>query len=367
MWRLNQKSDDGAIALLVAILLGGGVLMGMAALSVDVGRLQSERRQVQNGADSASLALAKQCAATTTCDASLAVGHTGRDMANPNANDGQTRLTRICGVGPGLAACPAQTGVVLGQCPPVPAGMANWVRVNTATAQVGGGTLLPYAFAQTLTGAPDGKTVSACAQSAWGTPSSMGALPVTLSQCEWDAATAGGTAFPAQPPYPPYPPAAKETKLVLHSPTEGGGSCPTGYSGGAYFDLPGGFGWLDGGGSCQITTAVGSTVHSDTGASSSTCSDVITANVGKILYLPIYSSASKTGKTYTIAGYAAFYVTGYTLPAAHPKKVPSPIHGNWCTGSDQCIYGFFTKALVPSSGVVGTGPSFGASVLGLIG
>jgi hypothetical protein len=116
-----------------------------------------------------------------------------------------------------------------------------------------------------------------------------------------------------------------------------------------------------------VVTSVGVPAHADTGASGSTCGDVVAANVGKTLYLPVYSAANKVGKTYTIAGYAAFYVTGYNLPGVHPNKIASPLHGNWCTGSDKCIYGFFTKGLVPTSGTLGTGPDLGARVIALIG
>src|SRR5947208_3628329 len=67
---LRRGHDRGAVAGLVAVLLSTGVLLGMAALSVDVGQLYAERRQVQNGADAAALAVAVSCAASTTCTSS---------------------------------------------------------------------------------------------------------------------------------------------------------------------------------------------------------------------------------------------------------------------------------------------------------
>ena len=54
----GERRDRGAAAVLVTVLLAGGVIMGMLALSVDVGTLMLERRQLQNGADATSLALA---------------------------------------------------------------------------------------------------------------------------------------------------------------------------------------------------------------------------------------------------------------------------------------------------------------------
>ena len=59
MRRLTSHGDRGAVAPLVAILMAGGVVLGMLTLSVDVGNIMWERRQLQNGADAASLALAK--------------------------------------------------------------------------------------------------------------------------------------------------------------------------------------------------------------------------------------------------------------------------------------------------------------------
>jgi uncharacterized membrane protein len=60
------------VATVVAILLGSGVLLGTLAVVVDVGRLYVERDELQNGADSAALAMAKACADSTPECASAA-------------------------------------------------------------------------------------------------------------------------------------------------------------------------------------------------------------------------------------------------------------------------------------------------------
>jgi Flp pilus assembly protein TadG len=280
--RVCNGDDRGAVALLVAVLLSTGVLLGMAALSVDVGQLYAERRQVQNGADAAALAVAASCATSTTCTSATA------GIAGLNANDGATAVVSVCGAGrPALAACPAGSGPVLTQCAAPPAGAEGWVRVRTATGSSGGGTLLPPTFAQALAGNAGyaGTQVQACAQAAWGGEASGTSLPLTLSACEWNAATANGTAFAPPPPYPPYP--AGEVALKLHSTSERGG-CPS--SGGAYGDLPGGFGWLQGGG-CTTTVSAGGTVFADTGVSASSCADQLAALVGTLLYLPVSTTS----------------------------------------------------------------------------
>jgi len=51
------------VATVLVILLGAGVLLGIGALVIDVGQIYAEREQLQSGADSAAIALAKSCSA----------------------------------------------------------------------------------------------------------------------------------------------------------------------------------------------------------------------------------------------------------------------------------------------------------------
>lgn len=71
---LTRRSERGAVTTIVATLLGGGVLFGVLALSLDLGQLMAERAQVQNGADASSLSLMRSCATSSTqcvvCDVS---------------------------------------------------------------------------------------------------------------------------------------------------------------------------------------------------------------------------------------------------------------------------------------------------------
>lgn len=63
-WRSGQalasSTERGATSVIVVLLLVP-VLFGAAALSVDVGALMWERRQLQNGADAAVTAAAQLC------------------------------------------------------------------------------------------------------------------------------------------------------------------------------------------------------------------------------------------------------------------------------------------------------------------
>ena len=56
----NHDDDRGAVLVWVALMLV--VLLGIGALVIDVGALYAERRQLQNGADAAALAVAADCA-----------------------------------------------------------------------------------------------------------------------------------------------------------------------------------------------------------------------------------------------------------------------------------------------------------------
>jgi hypothetical protein len=235
--------------------------------------------------------------------------------------------------------------------------------VRTATATAGGGTLLPPTFARALSGNAGytGTQVQACAQAAWGAEGSGSALPLALSMCEWNAATAAGASYAPSPPYPPYPPG--EVALKLHSATDTVGGCTI--SGKA---LPGGFGWLDSGTNCQKTTIAGGVVSADPGVSASSCADQLASLVGTVLPLPVFDEASGTGAggQYRIKGFAAFYLSGYVLPGAHPTTVNPPGTVTKCKGSDKCIYGWFTQSLAPTGLSIG-GPSMGARAVALTG
>src|SRR5689334_9030817 len=115
--RLRDR-ERGAVAILIAITLGTGVLLGSSALVVDVGKLYVEREQLTSGADAAALAVAQACGAGKCNNASDGANqmHTARKYANVNAKDGHTAVTTLCGTWPGLPACPPQSKSVLGSC-----------------------------------------------------------------------------------------------------------------------------------------------------------------------------------------------------------------------------------------------------------
>ncbi len=362
MLRLVGRDDSGAVAVLVGLLIGGGVLFGLGALVVDVGQLYAERAQLQNGADAGALAVAKSCT-QGTCTPGITTSY-----ADLNSADGVSAVNLVCGSG-ALGACPASTGTMI-DCPAAPAPGTNYVDVHTSTLTSSGSTLLPPSFARTLLGNQNysGSTVHACAQAEWGPPSAASGVAVTFSACEWDQATNNGTLFAQPPPYPPntVPSASLDRVLQLHTGTSTPTGCPTEPAGA---DGPGLFGWTTDPSNNCTTPIIAGSYGGNTGTSvSQACQTVIAADRANrtLIFIPIYISLSGTGSngTYTLKGFAAFVITGYHMPGFKATDWLNP--ANDCKGSSFCINGYFTQGLIPSVGSIG-GNNLGADIIKLTG
>jgi hypothetical protein len=331
---------------LVAIVLFS--LLAVSALAVDVAALVQERRTLQNGADAGALAVAQDCA-RGSCGSYTA---TAAGYANLNADDGTSTVEQVCGTSP-LVPC--------ADPPTVPPG-ARYVRVKTMTRTPGGSDEVPFTFARVM--GFDGSTRRARATVAWGGPSALiSALPITISACEWSNYTANGTVYAPAPPYPPLPPASAERTLFFHD-TTGAAHCPQGPSGA---DLPGGFGWLKTTTDCQTPSSTTGWYDDSTGVPPPSGCDPseMAALVGKVVLVPVYDDTNGlTGSNgrYHIKGYAAFYLTGYSINGQYKQK--SIVTNNFpCAGSTRCISGFFVSGqLTTSPGTIG-GPSLGAVIV----
>lgn len=374
--RLREGRDRGTVALLVAVLIGSGVLLGCAALTIDVGNLQAERRQLQNGADAAAYSAMSQCAKGTCPTAAGLQGLTGQ-----NAADGFTYVRRVdggqavCGqvsAPATIPSCSALLGGVadLNDCPTPPSLPAQWVRVYTQTELKDGSTILPYYFAQTLTGAQSDRTQQTCASAGLvgGYPAIT--LPVTNSMCSWNAATANGTKFAPLPPYSPAPKAYSSPPGPGPVPTlpaslatyatqineqgtkadSDSSKCKSSTSG-QY--ISGGFGWLASDGTCHADiNADTGIVSSDPGGSiPSDCKNVIAGLVGTIVYIPIFteidgSGGKGSGGWFRIDGVAAFYLAGYGSPAAKPKSYDGYTSSLGCDGASySCLWGWYVAPI----------------------
>ena len=135
--------DDGAVTMLVAVLLAGGVLLGMAALTVDVGLIHAERRELQNGADAGG---AGRRAAVRRRPRRATRARAGWRPRSPTATPTTTPRAgdRPSAERPSVPGCPARPGPTLTRCRARSrAGCRDGSRSRTATETTGGQTLLP--------------------------------------------------------------------------------------------------------------------------------------------------------------------------------------------------------------------------------
>ena len=290
----DVSRDDGVILVWVALMLV--VLVGMGALVIDIGALYVERRELQNGADAAALAVAQDC---VEGDCGSGGGSTrAQQYADLNANDGVSALdpSTPCGVGPGLTAC-------TGSAPAGASGATGWVRVGTSTKTADGGDEVSFLLAPVISSLT-GKTVNASAVAAWGSLQGATTLPFTFSVCEfWNLLPAGATENAAFP----------DNTVIVYSKAGGGPNneivpaCESRSSSGG--TVEGGFGWLDpSGASCSVQLDVGDTITgpgdpgNDNLLKKAPCSETLIQ--GKTVLLPLFASVEGTGSnaTYTIVG-----------------------------------------------------------------
>jgi len=358
MMRLLGVDDRGAVGVLVGMLLGSGVLLGMAALTIDVGTLYHERAVLQNGADAGSIAVAKTCV-VATCTPGTAANY-----ADLNSKDGVSAVTMVCGHDPNgvLPNCPAPSGPAMVNCPSAPSAGTNYVDVHTATETTGGSSLLPPVFARALAGNAgyQGSTVLACARAMWGPAvQSANSLAMTLSLCAWTQAT-GGT-----------PPTFGVDVRIFVRDAPNAPTCDG-------LSQPGEFGWLNDVGGCTAEIDVEENEYaagSDPGKNlSDACQDALKSYVANKtpIYIPIFDTTTGTGNgaSYHLVGLAAFILTGYANMNPLKDDIPSPFTSADCPNgatTPSCIFGHFTQALVPVSTTIGGGTYFGATAIKLAG
>lgn len=356
----DVSRDDGVILVWVALMLV--VLVGMGALVIDLGALYVERRELQNGADAAALAVAQDC---VEGECGSGGGSTrAQQYANLNANDGASAVDPAtpCGVGPGLTACS-------GSAPGGASGATGWVRVGASTRTSDGDDEVSFLLAPIISSLT-GKTVKATAVAAWGPLQGATTLPFTFSVCEFlnlvDEVPEGED-FP-------------QKSVTVYSKAGGGPgneivpACDSrSPSGGT---VEGGFGWLDpSGGLCGVHLDVGDTITgpgnpgNDNLLKKSPCSETLIR--GRTVLLPLFGSVANTGSnaTYTIVGFTGFKIMKYRLSgSAYPSGFTCPqVPGeNGGVGNLRCFQGEFTR-YYSSVGDFGGSFDFGARVIKMVG
>lgn len=301
--RIKDSSERGAAGVVVAVMML--VLIGAGAMAVDVGQIYAERAQLQNGADSGAIAVARSCE-HSACDPSLA-----NALANSNSNDNASNAT-------------------------VDLSVPGQVTVTTSTKN-GSSSFLANMFANAINAGP--VTVGAQATAIADPPGGGSGFPLALSDSCFNLASSATTADVQKLSYKP-------------------GTTCTGPSGA---EIPGGWGWLVESSPCNATTTVGtSNMDSDPGNNPpSGCADILNGWKATILaggevkvLFPVFDTSSGTGAGgwFHIIGYATFKIWGWKLGNNHEYEFrntasdPGMTSALACNGGqDRCIIGQFVK------------------------
>jgi hypothetical protein len=257
----------------------------------------------------------------------------GKRSVQNSADAAALAAATDCGRG---AACPPSVTSYLRTGETTPGAAIN-SGAHTATVTVS--KVINFTFAPVI--GMDSGTVNRSATAQWGTIGGASTIPIIISQCEFDQALLNGT-----------------TDVILYmgdpSPHRGCTGSP-----------PGGFAWLTQSG-CSVPTTAGGQVAGSTGASSHGGESCVFPLLGKEVLIPMFSGYSGTGSnaTYTIAGYAAFKLTGYSFNgndySGLPKKCPDDT-----TRGTYCIQGDFVR-FTTQQGTPGGSTDFGAYFVNLI-
>ncbi|WP_091468969.1 pilus assembly protein TadG-related protein [Paenarthrobacter nitroguajacolicus] len=330
----TSDHERGASTVIVAGLMV--LLLGFAALAVDVGAIYAEKAQLQNGADAAALAIATDCAGGNCATSSA----TGNQFANSNANDDTSGA---------VVTFPA----------------ATTVRVVTNARDTSGQNSLSLFFAQAM--GFDTATVDAAAEASWGAPSSATTLPWTVSECVFrkylsptQLASLNSTGNFSGDPIP--------THVLLrydeNAPTVPGCAAQNGYQ-------PGGFGWLVTDSGCSTDIDLDMTVDGQTGnhfPNAAGCNAALATIMDEPALIPLFSAATGNGSNaeYTLIGFAAFQVTGYKFSGS--GAVVDPLAPS-CNGNCRGLQGYFSRFVSLEEGMQATEgtPNYGASVVMLTG
>lgn len=357
--RSRWGDDRGAVIVLVGILLAGGVLTGMLAIVIDLGRVYVERRVVQNAADASALALAQHCARATTdpsCATQAAAEVAAVQLSNQNSPDGFTKVNEVCGTTP-LKACSGSQATWTNCANTV---QPPYARVRTSTQSATGDFFLPVIFGG-LNQGPKQVNVGACAQARWGSPNSaMVVLPFVLPACPY-VPFGTGVVIEDFDPASPNTSCSLPDGTVLNPVTKGF----------AFADLPGD--------NKQCTNPVKVSVNDvlpvETsltqlcGPNISTTLDPYIAS-GESLIFPVVGGHQQTGQgqyEFTIITFRSFVLKGYKLKS---KEGGSPPPGGWdktvCNKGSQrsCLYGTFIEEV--TTGGVGGGPNLGVVAIQLV-
>ncbi|WP_299167108.1 pilus assembly protein TadG-related protein [uncultured Arthrobacter sp.] len=285
-WIAKEDDERGAVAVIVAILLV--VLLGFAALAVDVGLLYAEKAQLRNGADAAAIGIAQSCAEdildSENCSDLVDESSLAKQMADANSLDNQSNAESV--------ALDTTAGTV---------------SVRTGALETGSTpNSVSLFFAQAL--GFDEAEVSVSSNAAWGVPvGGVAPFAIAFSQCEVDAGISGDGSLQF---------------LTVHGKNS---ECTSTSSG---QEIPGGFGWLDqsSGYSCGVVidpsspwigSDPGNNVKDGCAARLGEWEDRLRANESVIELIPIFDDTKGNGGqtgAFQMHAFAAFDIRGWSFP-----------------------------------------------------
>lgn len=338
----NEK-ERGVIAPLAAILMVA--LMGFGALAVDVGAIYSEKAQLQNGADSAALAVAQACA-NSPCPADPK--GMAASFANGNALDASSNVV----------SATIDDGTV---------------DVTTATPEGAGGEHFSLYLARVL--GVNSVQIEASAQAQFGGTWAAHVVPLAFSKCEAGLSLTPGLQF-----FPIHGGDAAPSKSKKDPPV-----CPYKSSSGS--ELPGGFGWLDDANSdCSVLVNIledEGWVGSDPGGDSNgNCSTMfanwalaLAADEDVEILVPIFDDSAGTGEgaEFKILAFGAISLRGWNLaggtktPENYMEDDATVLKTSLSLGEDdRGIYGEFVRIVTLDEAAVLGGPEeYGADAVKL--
>ena len=314
------NDERGAVAVIVAVSLTA--LLGMGALVLDVGALFLERRELQNGADAAALAIAESCAlGLPACTNGASVKTAAESYANANADDGMTKVDYATLNRP-----------------------HREIEVRTSTKNADGNKVR-FGFGAMF--GMDGKRVTAEAAATWGPPGNLDVFRMTMSDCLFETLTDGSTVFDV------------EQTILFHDPVTELACTDSNNNQTA----PGNWGWLGApllsGDRCIADVTIGVNTGS-TGNNPECTAAQLDALIGEEFGIPVFESSTCCGSNvdYAVVGFAAFELTGYHLGGSLENNPP-------CGPPDTCISGTFTRFITQDEVLDPDAELFGVSVVRL--
>ncbi|MHA6511724.1 pilus assembly protein TadG-related protein [Tessaracoccus sp. Z1128] len=284
------RTQRGAVAVMVATLMV--VLIGFTALAVDLGALWMDRKELQNGADAAALALAQSCAEAANCVSGKSV-----DVSSSEWTEAETLA-----FGNKRDAIATEVEVV---------SIEYTITETEKSVTVALASERQHWFAPVI--GQNSSAMSASATASWGGITEAFVLPLTASDCvvtkKWLDSGEDVTLY-----------VLSNRNDKTEAPNTDDDGCPADTSGPHI--IPGGFGWLDvaKGGDCEVSSVLGM-VPGDTGVSGPTsdklygCDDVLDDLVGEEVLLPLYEHAAAQGDSgyFRLVAFAHIRVESYCL------------------------------------------------------